>query len=757
MATYYWVGGTGNWDGSNTTRWATSSGGAGFAGVPGIGDDVIFDGNSASGANFTVSVLSGAQCNNLTISRPTTYTVTLNGAATVYGPTVSIGAAGSTGITTSGLALICPYNGVGTFLCTPTMSSLTFSGVASSWTLGANLAMSFGTLTVASSFSTSASNYSVSCGTFDLSNSNVRTISLNGSSISCSNQFNAETSTNLTMNAGTSTIVTNFFKGGSKTYYNLSNSTIVSLAVYGANTFSSISASGENRFGYDWLSTVFFADNQTIGTLSLNVGSAWPLARQSVKSTTGTAITLTVTTFSAASNVDFYMITIAGPAAPISGTLFGNCGGNTGITFPAAKTVYWNQAAGGNWGESSWALTPGGAISSNNFPLAQDTAVFATTGLNYNGLVTINRAWNIGTIDMSARTPSYQMRLFISAVSPNIFGNWIGGSGLVYGTTLNPVFCGVSNTTITSNGNTFCFGFDVQKLSGARLTLQDNIVTSTFDNKFVTLSSGILDLNGRTLYIDSISSSSTFLLARSLEIGSGTIIFRGGNGELSSPSGALVPTITATTGKISILTSATFTISDGFTIPCIVSKDSAGTLQFNNNNTLNTLVNTVAGGSITFTAGTTTTFLNDFAITKTCAISCVTASTYTLSKAVGTVVVANCTISGSNATGGATWLAPTSAGNVDGGTNTGWSFIAGTVYSDAVTEAQTTVDSISGGLTFSTAVIENNNATEVNAASLAFPVSITENQTVVDSDSVTDYWTVISTTQSPNWTPVISI
>ena len=31
MATYYWVGGSGTWDGSSTTHWATSSGGAGGA------------------------------------------------------------------------------------------------------------------------------------------------------------------------------------------------------------------------------------------------------------------------------------------------------------------------------------------------------------------------------------------------------------------------------------------------------------------------------------------------------------------------------------------------------------------------------------------------------------------------------------------------------------------------------------------------------------------------------------------------------
>lgn len=50
MADRYWVGGTGTWDSSTTTHWATSSGGAGGASAPVAGDNVIIDGH-ASGLN----------------------------------------------------------------------------------------------------------------------------------------------------------------------------------------------------------------------------------------------------------------------------------------------------------------------------------------------------------------------------------------------------------------------------------------------------------------------------------------------------------------------------------------------------------------------------------------------------------------------------------------------------------------------------------------------------------------------------------
>jgi hypothetical protein len=49
MADRYWVGGSGTWDNSSTTKWSTSSGGAGGASAPTFNDYVIFDSNSGTG------------------------------------------------------------------------------------------------------------------------------------------------------------------------------------------------------------------------------------------------------------------------------------------------------------------------------------------------------------------------------------------------------------------------------------------------------------------------------------------------------------------------------------------------------------------------------------------------------------------------------------------------------------------------------------------------------------------------------------
>lgn len=53
MATYYWVGGTGTWDGTSTANWSTSTGGAAGAGPPTSSDTVVFDDNSGAGTCTT--------------------------------------------------------------------------------------------------------------------------------------------------------------------------------------------------------------------------------------------------------------------------------------------------------------------------------------------------------------------------------------------------------------------------------------------------------------------------------------------------------------------------------------------------------------------------------------------------------------------------------------------------------------------------------------------------------------------------------
>jgi hypothetical protein len=89
MATYYWVGGSGTWDGSATANWSASSGGAGGSGPPNNTDTVIFD--SASGTG-TCTTAAGSACATATLNS-TTLDLTLGANHTMSGTfTLTLGA-----------------------------------------------------------------------------------------------------------------------------------------------------------------------------------------------------------------------------------------------------------------------------------------------------------------------------------------------------------------------------------------------------------------------------------------------------------------------------------------------------------------------------------------------------------------------------------------------------------------------------------------------------------------------------------------
>ncbi len=93
MANRFWVGGSGTWDGTDTTNWATTSGGAGGASAPVAADTVFFDSNSGTAA--TVTVASTATAAGTTINK-SDITISLAGnitlAATTGAVTLTAGA-----------------------------------------------------------------------------------------------------------------------------------------------------------------------------------------------------------------------------------------------------------------------------------------------------------------------------------------------------------------------------------------------------------------------------------------------------------------------------------------------------------------------------------------------------------------------------------------------------------------------------------------------------------------------------------------
>jgi hypothetical protein len=628
----YWVGGSGTWDTTTTTGWSFSSGGSSGAPVPTAQDNVTFD----SATTYTVTCTGALTCNDITVSAGTvTFAV---GTTPTFAISGSMSLAAATVWNIFGSGVLTTFNATSTGKTITTngaqVTRFDFNGVGGGWTLGGALTLKTASNTVlsvtAGTFNTG--NYNItSTGTngtdaIVISGSTARTVNLGSSAISIAGggssalPWDATTTTNLTFSAGSSTITftsaSAFMAGGGLTYNNVSwtstgISTVAGLS--GNNTFANLSLSG--RTASPALGNFILSGNQTItNTLTLSAGTDAPYRTLLKSDAIGTIRTLTVNSFAAGSaDWDFQDITIAGTAAPISGTRFGDCKGNSGITFPAAKTVYWGSSGSNNWGSTglgTWTLTNGGSLTQAAFPLAQDTAVFPSSPTPYpsSGIsATINANYNIGTIDMSTRT-SNTMTLATSTITPTIYGNWINGTGTTLSGFGRLTFSGRTTQQITSAGKNFTQSITINSPSGT-VQLVDAL-TTTVASDTIFLTNGTLDLNGKTLSI----TASLFNVA----VGTKNITFNGGtlllgNVNAFSNSGAANFTTTAGTGTGTIsLTNAsakTF-VGGGSTFNCTLNQGGAGALTITGSNTFNNITATytaTGATTITFTNATTTT------------------------------------------------------------------------------------------------------------------------------------------------------
>ena len=418
-------------------------------------------------------------------------------------------------------------------------STLTFSGrktqtiTSAGKSFGAVVIDTYGgSVELADAFAATASTITITNGTFDTkgyaviagslssSNSNVRAINLGASTVTLSSNAAIAmfTSTNLTVSAGTSSIILSgtdvVFDGGSNTYSSVtfSSTAIGTASISGTNTFNNLTITPRASAG---LSNLSFFNNQTI-TGTLTCAGATAVRRIFLRSDTlGTQRDLTVGTL-AATDCDFRDIDILGAATSSAPTRAGDCGGNAGITFPTPKTVYWNLAGAQNWSATGWAASSGGTPDINNFPLAQDTAVFDNTG-SVTGTITINAAWNIGTFDASARTSA--MALSMGSSAPLIFGDWKFGSGVTSSTVSGGIT--FSRRTgiqiITSNGITFNFYIQITSITG-KVQLADALISSST----ISITSGEFDANIYNVTITRFSIGTSSTIFKTLRMGSGT-------------------------------------------------------------------------------------------------------------------------------------------------------------------------------------------------------------------------------------------
>ena len=505
MADRYWVGGTGTWDATTTTNWSATSGGAGGASAPTLADNVIF--NSASNATlYTVTVGTNAVALDVTVAGPASGNVTFSLGATAvincYG-SFTLAATGITWTPTSGSTINFLATTTGKTVTTNGVSvgitAIVFNGAGGSWTLG--------------SAYTSTSGISVTQGTFNTGNFNVTSSGLTstgtltrgfvlGSStltLGGATPVNITQISGLTFNAGTSQIICSSnsitFNAASQTFYNVSFTGVGAgtTTINGVNTFNDLTQTSRSATGTRIIS---LGANQTVsGTLTLGAANTSIRRVQVQSDIIGTQRTITLNgTLAALADCDFRDIVTAGSVSrPWTGTRLGNGLGNSGITFTAAKDVYWNLAAGGSWSGTGWALSSGGAVNTNNFPLPQDRAIIENTGLNTSATVTIDLAWWIGELDLSTR--SNAMTLTSGTQIPIVYKNATLSSAVTMTGTGVWNFVGQGTTQILDvNTATFVPPITIDSPNGTVQLAENTTCSST-----VTLTRGTLNLANNTL------------------------------------------------------------------------------------------------------------------------------------------------------------------------------------------------------------------------------------------------------------------
>ena len=614
--TLYWVGGTGNW--SSTTKWSTASGGSSGAAVPTSLDSVIF--NSSSNATaYTATVDATSRCNTLTITGPASGNVTLAGtAALIAHGNITLPATGLTRSYSGNLILsgsttdkTLTTNGV-------SLGNIYVDGIGSEWSLGS--ALNQGTsdfILINGSFKTQ--NYNVTAGTWTFSYGPIKAY-LGSSTILLQNtnawQYNSVSlkTPNFVLDAGTSTInfgssTANTFSSWTEpiTVYNIgltstfSGSATFPAAVVTANniTITPISASG--------IKQIILQNNLVINSTLTSTAPTSAVSRVFIRSNTiGTTRTITCAAASL-TDVDFRDITIAGAAAPVSGTRLGDCKGNSGITFPASKTVYWVQSGSNNISFNGWASEQNGAPATTNFPLAQDTCVFPSDYPSSGATITINATYNLGTIDMSARTTN---TITIAGSSGfNIYGNWIGGLGTSTTATSSASFNGRNQQTITTSGNYITFSLDIYS-PGGTVKLLDSFTSIFNGTTAINLSAGTFDANNYNVTIAGSTAgiNASGSIEKTLALGSGTWSINGSGTPWNL--GSFGTGSVTGTGTISLLSSSSKTFAGGGLNYSGITLDilQPSTLTITGNNTFKTISDSISSsGNTTINFGSTTT------------------------------------------------------------------------------------------------------------------------------------------------------
>jgi hypothetical protein len=438
--TLYWYGNGGNWS-DCANHWSNNSGNSPnspAAAVPGIGDDVVFDGNSGSGI---CTIDASSNCANISF---TTTTITLAGAQSlsVYG---NILLASGMGFTYSGTIVMKGVSGTKTISTNTVVftGNLTFNGAAT-FQLSDDLSMSRSTASL-----------SLTAGTFD---PNGRTVSF-ASSCTGISIIGAIPFYNLTVTGPA--VKTGFMSFDSNVVIS-NNLTLISNSAINRILLKSNSTSQQRTITCNGTVNINGCDLQDI----VGAGSAtW----------------------------DFHDTTTYNKYV-------GNCGGNSGIVFTPYAPQYWKHGASASyyWDDSTrWFLASNGQGGQGRTPLPQDDVIFDANSFSTTNRHVISSMPRLGksvTFAGDGQGAVIDGPTVDLANDVMLFGSLTLTNGMNITGNFHFDFQGRASSTLISAGNTLYH--ILVNMPSYVLTLQDDLVCSATGT---TITWGTLDMNNHNM------------------------------------------------------------------------------------------------------------------------------------------------------------------------------------------------------------------------------------------------------------------
>lgn len=481
MAARFWVLGTGTWDASDTTHWATVSGaGSGGASVPGSADTVTID--SASGAG-TITVNTNFNVTSITAD---TMTMTLDFSANNNSPTMQTFRSSGSGIRTinagSGTWSITGNNT--TVWSTATATNLTWTQTGA---INCTYALGVGTRTLgvgntAGGSEANAPSISITAGT------DIVTFS------TASNIMNLD----FTGFAGTLTNQTrNIF--GNLTFSATMTTTAASITTMAATSGTKLIKCNGNTIDFP---------------ITINgIGGTFKAGDNLTMGSTRTLI-LTNGTFD-------------GNGFAITAGLFQSSNSNIRtLTFGAGQwTMTGNAVSVWNMGTSTnAAITPGlpvilsysGSVGTRTFSTGATADVTQTSAVSFNitagsDIITTSNNRVVGSLDFTGFSGSW------TTLATSFYGNLTMPSNMGQTVASNFTFLGTATKTITTNGNANCVFSLILNGPSGQVNLGSNFTTTGN----ITVTAGGFSTNNFNVMCGIFSSSNSN--TRTITFGSSTV------------------------------------------------------------------------------------------------------------------------------------------------------------------------------------------------------------------------------------------